>query len=102
MDDSLLHVPDEETPLLNDNPQKKRSPNPLPKLQIAIVLLLQVCEPLTSQSIYPYINQVSSSVVDRWGGNFAHSLWQLISELGITDGDKRRVGYYAGLIVEWS
>jgi len=64
MNDGPLHLTDEETPLLSVNPQKKRSPNPLPKLQIAIVLLLQVCEPLTSQSIYPYINQVSSSVVD--------------------------------------
>ena len=70
MNDSSLRVPDEETPLLNSNPQKQRLPTPLPKLQIAIVLLLQVCEPLTSQSIYPYINQVSSSVVNRSGSIF--------------------------------
>ena len=74
MNDGSLRVLDEETPLLDTNPQKQRSPTPLPKLQIAIVLLLQVCEPLTSQSIYPYINQVSNCVVNRSGGIFAHLL----------------------------
>ncbi|TFK35576.1 major facilitator superfamily transporter [Crucibulum laeve] len=69
---------DEETPLL-DRSQQLRKPNPLPKLQIAILLGLQICEPIASQSIYPYINQ-------------------LISELDITGGDERKVGYYAGLI----
>ncbi|KAF5359757.1 hypothetical protein D9756_003026 [Leucocoprinus leucothites] len=74
------HV-DEETPLLASpvETSTKRQASPLPKLQIAIVLLLQLCEPLTSQSIYPYINQ-------------------LVSELDITGGDERKVGYYAGLI----
>lgn len=52
---------DEETPLLSSpvDDQKKRQPTPLPKLQIAIIMLCQLCEPLISQSIYPYINQVS-------------------------------------------
>jgi len=53
--------PDERTPLLNDCAQTeetKKAPTPLPKFQLAIVLLLQICEPITSQSIYPYINQV--------------------------------------------
>ncbi|KAF8902180.1 major facilitator superfamily domain-containing protein [Mucidula mucida] len=48
-------------------------------VQIWVVLMLQIVEPITSQSIYPYINQ-------------------LVSELDITGGDERRVGYYAGLI----
>ncbi|KAJ7185424.1 major facilitator superfamily transporter [Mycena filopes] len=52
---------------------------PLPKFQLAIIMLVQVCEPLASQSIYPYINQ-------------------LVSELDITGGDEKKVGYYAGLI----
>ena len=34
---------------------------PLPKLQIGIVLLFQLAEPISSQSIYPFINQVGSS-----------------------------------------
>jgi hypothetical protein len=45
---------DEETPLL----VKEKPRTPLPWLQISIVLLLQMCEPITSQSIYPYISQV--------------------------------------------
>ncbi|KAF8220945.1 MFS general substrate transporter [Tricholoma matsutake] len=58
---------------------RHRKPNPLPWFQLSIILLLQICEPITSQSIYPYINQ-------------------LISELDVTGGDERKVGYYAGLI----
>ncbi|KAJ7881026.1 major facilitator superfamily domain-containing protein [Mycena olivaceomarginata] len=55
---------------------RAKKPTPLPKLQLAIIMLIQICEPLTSQSIYPYINQ-------------------LVSELDITGGDERKVGYYA-------
>ncbi|KAJ6570054.1 major facilitator superfamily domain-containing protein [Mycena vulgaris] len=66
-----------EATTLLPRPQAKR-PTPLPKLQLAIIMLVQICEPLTSQSIYPYINQ-------------------LVSELDITGGDERKVGYYAGL-----
>lgn len=64
-------VIDEETPLLSpsvvvDAPKKSsdvenqhhRKRKPLAKLQISVILLLQLCEPLMSQSIYPYINQV--------------------------------------------
>ncbi|KAG5726787.1 Protein ZINC INDUCED FACILITATOR-LIKE 1 [Termitomyces sp. T112] len=68
----------EETALLAQS-RERRNPTPLPWLQISIVLLLQVTEPITSLSIYPYINQ-------------------LVSELDITGGDERKVGYYAGLI----
>ncbi|KAJ7163902.1 major facilitator superfamily domain-containing protein [Mycena crocata] len=67
----------EETALLS-RPQKKTR-TPLPKLQLAVIMLIQICEPIASQSIYPYINQ-------------------LVSELDITGGDEKKVGYYAGLI----
>ncbi|KAH9481793.1 Major facilitator-type transporter psiT2 [Psilocybe cubensis] len=70
---------DERTPLLNEQRSAKQKRTPLPKLQIGIVLLLQICEPICSQSIYPYINE-------------------LVSKLDITGGDERRIGYYAGLI----
>ncbi|KIY45865.1 MFS general substrate transporter [Fistulina hepatica ATCC 64428] len=73
---------DEETPLLpysSEMVESMRRRTPLPLLAIAITYFLQVCEPLTSQSIYPYINQ-------------------LVRELDVTGGDERRVGYYAGLI----
>ena len=89
---------DETQHLLGPDSQKKPLPNPLPKLQLAIVLLLQVCEPITSQSIFPYINQVR---LRRSREASSHHFRQLIIELDITGGDDRKVGYYAGLIVEW-
>ncbi|KAJ8072018.1 hypothetical protein PM082_015576 [Marasmius tenuissimus] len=67
----------EETALLSQ--RKKQQRTPLPHGQISLVLLMQISEPLASQSIYPYINQ-------------------LVSELDITGGDEKKVGYYAGLI----
>ncbi|KAF8879265.1 major facilitator superfamily domain-containing protein [Infundibulicybe gibba] len=69
---------DEETALLSGS-EEQRGPNPLPKAQIGIVLLLQLCELVVGRSISPYINQ-------------------LIGGLDITGGDERKVGYYAGLI----
>lgn len=49
----------EETALLLRPERKPRTP--LPKLQLSIIMLVQICEPLASQSIYPYINQVGLS-----------------------------------------
>ncbi|KAJ2934959.1 hypothetical protein H1R20_g2101, partial [Candolleomyces eurysporus] len=80
-------VVDEETPLLSSSSSPSSSSStpkiqkatPLPKLQIAIVLMLQICEPVCSQSIYPYINE-------------------LVSTLDIVKGDEKKIGYYAGLI----
>jgi len=73
--------PEEETPLLrDDSPPRKETVTPLPTTQVLLLLLLQLCEPITSLSINPYINQ-------------------LVSELPIVDGDEKKVGYYTGLIV---
>ncbi|KAH9054526.1 MFS general substrate transporter [Lactarius vividus] len=69
----------EETPLLRDG-NGPRTETPLPITQIVVLLMLQLCEPITSLSINPYINQ-------------------LVSELSIVGGDERKVGYYAGFIV---
>ncbi|KAH9026662.1 MFS general substrate transporter [Lactarius hengduanensis] len=71
--------PQEETPLLHDG-KALRTETPLPITQITVLLLLQLCEPITSLSINPYINQ-------------------LVSELPVVSGDERKVGYYAGFIV---
>ncbi|KAG2342106.1 MFS general substrate transporter [Suillus weaverae] len=68
----------ETTPLVPAKGSKKPK-TPLPKLQIAILIMLQIVEPIASTSIFPYINQ-------------------LIRELGITGGDDAAVGYYAGII----
>lgn len=78
---------DEETPLLAGSSsssaspmgRRRRRPTPLPRFQIGILLLFQMAEPMSSHVIYPFINQ-------------------LIFELDITHGDRRKVGYYAGLI----
>ncbi|KAG1866196.1 MFS general substrate transporter [Suillus subluteus] len=54
-------------------------PTPLPKTQLAILLLVQMPEQLTASVIYPFVNQ-------------------LVMSTGITGGDERKTGYYAGLI----
>ncbi|KAF8813379.1 MFS general substrate transporter [Phlegmacium glaucopus] len=54
-------------------------PTPLPKFQIFIVILIQFAEPITALVIYPFINK-------------------LVRETGVTNGDERRTGYYAGII----
>ncbi|EKM76100.1 hypothetical protein AGABI1DRAFT_102557 [Agaricus bisporus var. burnettii JB137-S8] len=52
---------------------------PLPKFQLFLVMLIQVAEPITGLVIYPFINQ-------------------FIRDTGVTKGDDRKVGYYAGII----
>ncbi|KAF8740050.1 hypothetical protein AX14_008958 [Amanita brunnescens Koide BX004] len=70
----------EQTALLsNRDANSGRQRTPLPKLQLAVVLLIQSCEVVARSSISPYINQ-------------------LIWDLGITGGNKAKVGYYAGLL----
>ncbi|KAF8442387.1 major facilitator superfamily domain-containing protein [Boletus edulis BED1] len=66
--------PDEETPLL-----QAKSKTPVPWSQIILVFIAMVAEPISSAYIFPFINQ-------------------LIGELGITEGDNRKIGYYAGFI----
>lgn len=71
-------VADEETPLLvTGGPPKKQ--HQFPVFQFSVLVLVQLCEPLSSQVIYPFIPQ-------------------LVSELPVTGGDHTKVGYYAGLI----
>jgi hypothetical protein len=62
----------------NERPLAKRIP--LPKLQLFIVCLIQLSEPVTATVIYPFINQ-------------------LVRETGVTIGDERKTGYFAGIIV---
>ena len=53
---------------------------PLPKLQLATILLIQFTEPLTATVIYPFIIQC-------------------VRDTGITGGDETKTGYYAGIVV---
>ena len=57
------HMPDseEETPLLRDR-NAPRTETPLPITQVVVLVLLQLCEPIASQSIKPYINKVRSLI----------------------------------------
>lgn len=52
---------------------------PLPKHQLAVVLLVLFVDSISVQYTVPFINQ-------------------LIRDIGITGGDDRKIGYYAGLI----
>ncbi|KAI0767187.1 MFS general substrate transporter [Fomes fomentarius] len=70
----------ETQPLLSEEQlAKHRKSTPLPKRQVAVLAFLLLAEPVTSQCIYPFINQ-------------------LVRELDITGGDEKKVGYYAGLV----
>jgi hypothetical protein len=74
------HLPaDEDAPssLMLDKP------TPLPKLQMFILFLIQISEPIAGLVIYPFINQ-------------------FVRETGITQGDERKTGYYAGIIVRYN
>ncbi|KAI9453853.1 MFS general substrate transporter [Lactarius psammicola] len=72
-------VADEETPLLHDG-GAQRKPTPLPKTQLFLLLLVRLAEPIASHSISPYISE-------------------LVSGLSIVGGDKRKVGYYTGMLM---
>lgn len=59
--------------------QELKLRTPLPKLQLFLVCLIQFAEPLTASVIYPFVNQ-------------------FVRATGITQGDDRKTGYYAGVI----
>ncbi|KAI6099650.1 major facilitator superfamily domain-containing protein [Pisolithus sp. B1] len=68
---------DGSTPLLENSQAKTKTP--LPKIQLGLTLFVLFSEPMSSQYIFPFINQ-------------------LIRELGVTGGGDRKIGYYAGVI----
>jgi MFS family permease len=57
----------------------KRPPRKLDMFQLLLILLVQMAEPITATVIFPFVNQ-------------------FVRETGITGGDERKTGYYAGLI----
>jgi len=90
----VIQQNDERTPLL----RKHAPPTPLPTGQLFALSLLMVAEPLIGLSIVPYINEVCSSFL-VWQQAQYSSNGQLVSQLPITGGDEKKVGYYAGIIV---
>ncbi|KAJ3916166.1 major facilitator superfamily domain-containing protein [Lentinula edodes] len=61
-----------------DNP-RQRTVTPLPRIQVFIVILMQLTEPISATVIFPFINQ-------------------LVLSTGVTNGDEKKSGYYAGII----
>ena len=82
MSDHSLPMPEENGLAYRDDVDTHTpfKPTPLPKLQMFIVSLVQFSEPIAALVIYPFINQ-------------------FVRETGITQGDERKTGYYAGIIV---
>jgi len=69
-----------EPPAATQDKLELKSRTPLPKFQLFLVCLIQFAEPLTASVIYPFVNQ-------------------FVRATGITRGDDRKTGYYAGVIV---
>ena len=73
-------LPQGLTASLNATGVASRKRTPLPKYQLFIIMAIQLAEPVTSMVIYPFVNQ-------------------FVRETGITKGDAKRTGYFAGVIV---
>lgn len=97
---------EESRPLLQEGQgaKAKKKPTPLPKLQIGILMLLHLAEPITAHCIFPFIKQVCPLILPCavYLGLTTSGITQLISELDITGVDEKKVGYYAGMIVSAS
>ncbi|KAF8636255.1 hypothetical protein AX16_011025 [Volvariella volvacea WC 439] len=63
----------------DDSHCRTMTPTPLPKLQLFIIIFIQISEPVTSTVIYPFVND-------------------LIRSLGVTNGDEKQTGYYVGIV----
>ena len=59
-------------------PKPERTP--LPKITLFILFLIQLSESVTATVIYPFINK-------------------FVRDTGVTGGDERKTGYFAGVIV---
>ncbi|KAL0569625.1 hypothetical protein V5O48_012334 [Marasmius crinis-equi] len=60
-------------------PTERRRTTPLPRLQTTLALLIAQAEPVTAHVIYPFVPA-------------------LVLRVGITNGDEKKTGYYAGII----
>ncbi|GLB44969.1 putative major facilitator superfamily protein [Lyophyllum shimeji] len=68
----------------DEGPGAQQSPpstpkKPFPLVQLIILILIQFSEPVTSTVIYPFVNQ-------------------FVRDTGVTRGDEKKTGYYAGII----
>ncbi|KAI0088075.1 major facilitator superfamily domain-containing protein [Irpex rosettiformis] len=85
MADSIVTVEKDPRRQQDDSPGElspplvTSQPTPLPKVQLALLLYLQLAEPITSTVIYPFVNQ-------------------LVRRTGITKGNDDKTGYFVGAI----
>ena len=70
----------DQDPTQDESETERLDVTPLPWDQLLIVFLIQFAEPVTAAVIYPFINQ-------------------FIRTTGVTSGDEKKTGYFAGLIV---
>jgi len=70
--------------------------------QIYVLLFAQLAEPVVATVILPFINQVSFLKLRLLPYSTELLLFQLISELGVTGGDDKKIGYYAGIVVRFA
>ena len=80
LDQEGEHVIPAESPTATQDKPEPKLRTPLPKFQLLLVCLIQFAEPLTASVIYPFVNQ-------------------FVRATGITQGDDKKTGYYAGVIV---
>jgi hypothetical protein len=92
---------DEETPLLQRSEQPTTR-TPLPWNQFWIILFLQISEPLSFQTLAPFIPQVSIFHLLGLESDYNRNLVKLIRDIGVTHGDESQVGHYVGILVSLS
>jgi len=81
--DELPELPAVQSEYNQSSDAKDQPRTPLPIFQLFLVLLIQFSEPVAASIIYPFVNQ-------------------FVRDTGITRGDDRKTGYYAGVIVSAS
>ncbi|KAL9714425.1 hypothetical protein Ac2012v2_002740 [Leucoagaricus gongylophorus] len=77
--DELPELPAVQSEYNQSSDAKDQPRTPLPIFQLFLVLLIQFSEPVAASIIYPFVNQ-------------------FVRDTGITRGDDRKTGYYAGVI----
>jgi hypothetical protein len=94
---------DEETPFLRQSESEQpTAKTPLPWDQFWIILFLQLSDPLSSQTLAPFIPQVSKFPFLERESDHNWNFVKLIRDIGVTHGDESQVGHYAGILVSMS
>ncbi|KAJ7352333.1 major facilitator superfamily multidrug-resistance, DHA1 sub-family [Mycena albidolilacea] len=70
---------DSEIETSGNNAEAVKKRVPIPRFQVAIILLIQFAEPITALVIYPFVVQ-------------------FVRDTGVTGGEETKTGFYAGLL----